>query len=537
MRARSRSEKGQALPLLIVALGLFLLGGMGLAIDGAQLYAQGQLAQSAADAAATAAALSIFQGVNVSGSATFFSTASAFTCTTSDAKLPCQYARFNGFGGTSKDTVTVDFPVCSGCGYDTTLSSSDTPNQIRVTITRNVSNTFIRMIGGSLVTPIKAVGVAAIVSVESPTPIIITDPWNENTLSMNGTTNITICGGPSRSIQINSKDPAAYTGSGTIDLRKAGTKDSGACDNGKGADFGVFGGESSNPGAVKLGVGNYISPASPIDDPLRDVGAPGTATGTPSTVGAIPVQTNTNGVTIHSPTDGCTFSNCTEYSPGIYAGGLQATGNNVIFKPGLYYMQGGGFILKNAVGGGGAANAYNAMCVGCTPDPNTGTGMVIYDTGSTSKPTTTGGFDINTGVQVLLRGATLTTTNTSGDTVPAAPYYGILFWEDRAADAHSGSGPTKNGNAHSLGQGNGCFTLIGTIYITNTRAAMLADSTHRHHQVVQYNGTPCSTTVQQGDIIVGQLQLVGTTNLTMNLVPYGFTTIRQVALVGGGPHP
>ena len=220
--AKSRREKGQALPLLVLALGLLLLGGLGLAIDGANLYAEGQMAQVAADAAATAGAMSIFQGVDIAGKPTYFSTAAAgFTCSTTDAKLPCQYARLNGFGGTTSDTVTVDFPVCNAatpCGYQSTLSTSDSPNQIRVTITRSVDNSFIRMIGGPLATPIKATSIAAIVTVQSPTPILITDPTNSNTLSMNGATSITICGGPTRSIQVNSSSASAYGGGGTIDL-------------------------------------------------------------------------------------------------------------------------------------------------------------------------------------------------------------------------------------------------------------------------------------------------------------------------------
>jgi Flp pilus assembly protein TadG len=517
----SRSKKGQAIPLLVLALGLLLLGGLGLAIDGAQLYAQSQLAQVAADAAATAGIMSMFQGVNVTGSATYFSTAAAFTCGTSDAKLPCQYARLNGFGASTNDTVTVDFPICSvavPCGYETALSTADSPNQIRVTITRSVKNSFIRMLGGALATPVKVTSVAAMVSVETPTPILITDPKNSNTLSMNGTTSITICGGPSRSIEVNSSSASAYQGGGTIDLTHAGAADPGNCTTGTGADFGVFGGAYKNPGAVSLGsTGHYLSKASPIDDPLASVAAP-----------AVPI---TNGTKSHigTGTHGCTASGgCTEYTPGLYTtatGGLTPGNDTVIFQPGLYYVQGGGVDFKQTVGGG--AN-YNAMCVGCLADPDTGNGMVIYDTGpagSTTGHNNSGGFNIGTKAYLALQGATNTTTNPLGQVVPAAPYYGILFWEDRTADTHS----------HTFGQGNGCFSLVGTIYITNYKSIMLADSTHL--QSVAYNGTPCSTTIQQGDIIVGQLSLVGNTAITMNLVPYGFTTIRQVALVGGGPRP
>jgi hypothetical protein len=215
------------------------------------------------------------------------------------------------------------------------------------------------------------------------------------------------------------------------------------------------------------------------------------------------------------------------YTPGLYAGGINVNSSlyPVIFQPGLYYIQGGGFTLKNVFGGRGAPD-FSAMCAGCSPDPNTGMGMVVYDTGPAGSSTgnnPTGGFDIDTNVNVTLTGATVTTTNSQGQAVPAAPYYGILFWEDRTANAHTGN------QAHTLGQGNGCFTLIGTIYATNTLNIM--QNTPANYQEVDYNGNPCSTTVQQGDIIVSSLQIVGSTAIKMNLVPYGFLTIRQVALV------
>src|SRR6266540_3214008 len=94
--ARSRkNEKGQATLILVLALGLVLVGGMGLAIDGANLYHQQQMAQVAADAAATAAAMSIFRGnyVHSPAEVTDFPVNTSFTCTTTDTRLPCQFAR------------------------------------------------------------------------------------------------------------------------------------------------------------------------------------------------------------------------------------------------------------------------------------------------------------------------------------------------------------------------------------------------------------------------------------------------------------
>ena len=72
------------LPLLLAGLA-FLIGALGLAIDGAQLYGHRQMAQAAADAAAQAGILSIFDGTNV-GTNAFGSAAP--TCSTADPTTP-----------------------------------------------------------------------------------------------------------------------------------------------------------------------------------------------------------------------------------------------------------------------------------------------------------------------------------------------------------------------------------------------------------------------------------------------------------------
>ena len=89
-------------------MSIFLLGALGFAIDGSQLYAHRQMAQAAADAAAQGGILSIFRGTNATASTPFGtgSPATPFTCTTTDGKTPCAYARLNGFGGTTDDTVS-----------------------------------------------------------------------------------------------------------------------------------------------------------------------------------------------------------------------------------------------------------------------------------------------------------------------------------------------------------------------------------------------------------------------------------------------
>ena len=238
-----RRERGQAILLVVVAMGIFLIGALGLAIDVGQMYGHEQMAQVAADAAAQAGILSIFNGTNVGSNA--FGSAS-HTCTTTDAITPCVHARKDGFGSTAADVVFVDFPSAATVGLDPAgLSTDDPVNIIRVTITRSVTSGLIRLVGGASASPVKAIGVAAILMVDSPTPIVVTHPTMAHSLSTNGTTLIYICGGPSKSIQVNSNSPDAYSSpkaGGLIDLTHAGPLDTGNCTSGTGADFGVLGG-------------------------------------------------------------------------------------------------------------------------------------------------------------------------------------------------------------------------------------------------------------------------------------------------------
>jgi hypothetical protein len=98
-----------------------------------------------------------------------------------------------------------------------------------------------------------------------------------NSLSTNGTTNIIICGGPSKSIQVNSSSASAYASpkaGGLIDLSHAGPADPGNCTTGTGADFGTFGGAAANPGSVSLGsTGHYVPTSSPVQDPFATPGS------------------------------------------------------------------------------------------------------------------------------------------------------------------------------------------------------------------------------------------------------------------------
>jgi Putative Flp pilus-assembly TadE/G-like len=490
-----KDEEGQAIVIVAVAMSIFLIGAAGLVIDGANLYSQRQMAQTAADAAAESGMMSIFDGTNGTGAAAF-STGSTITCTTADAETPCVYARQNGFGGSASDTVTIDFPdksTVSGVSFATTYPTV----LIRATVQRNVSTTLMRFVGAGSTTTVSATAMAAIVSVTAPVPILVVHPTKSGSLHTNGGVDVSITGGPSRSIEVNSNSTTAVTtaGSGTIDLSLAGP-------SGNGADFGVWGGPSSAPFTFVPGTlpGRYLPRASWMQDPLAAVAAP-------------PVPTNTGPMGTHvalaNGVSGCPASpkkGCQLYYPGLYTAGIDGKNSTPVFVPGIYYIQSNAGIAC-------ASNCDMVMATGFTDTGanTTGTGwtgnVLFYNTGSTSKPTTTGPINLGSNGSVNLVGSPNSST-----------YKGILFFQDRAADAQT----------HSLG-GGGAMTLVGTIYLTNTRSTILGSSTH--FQELDLQGNPGSATNIDGEIIVDVLGLGGNAGITMSLSSTPTLIISEVAMI------
>jgi hypothetical protein len=406
----------------------------------------------------------------------------------------------NGFNQAT-DTVTVDFPGAAAVGVPTgALSASDPVNLLRVTVSRRVNTTLMALLGPRSST-VSAAGTTGLVTTVSQVPLLITHPTLADALSMNGTTNITITGGPQRSIQVNSNNASAYSGGGAVDL-------SGGGPNGTGSDFGVFGGATTKPASVSLGsTGHYMSPSSPIQDPLAGVPAPAlpaattTPTGQACTVLGHCADCPGSGLVGH-------VASCIEFVPGAYPKIDLKNTPSAIFDPGVYYIQGGGFTIKHSTA---------AMCTSCAADPTTKNGLVMYDAGATAGSTATGGFSIDTQGELGFLGAGVTAATPTA--APAAPYYGIMFFEQRNADAQS----------HSLGQGNSCFSFVGIIYITNTLAIMQANA--NHYQSVGMNGGPCAGLNNVGGFILNSLSIVGNTTINMSLFPSAFINVRQLALV------
>ncbi len=469
---RRGRERGQAILLLVIGLSLFLIGAVGLAIDGGQMYAHRQMAQTAADAAAEAGIMSIFGRTNATSPSPFATGTppSPFTCATTDGRTPCVYARRNGFGATAGDAVTVDFPT-SVPGVP--LSTDPVP-AIRVSVSRTLNTGLIRFVGPSTAS-VSAIGVAGIVFQITQVPLLITHPHLPSVLQ-NGAATVQVCGGPSVSVQVNSDSPFAVNLSKDFDLSHAGPADNGDCTTGTGGDFAVTGGPVNPPSGLRLGTtGHYNQPSTPLEDPYRDIPAP-----------AVPPAGDKH--TYSGP--GCPVLECMLYSPGLYTTGIRVKNETALFKPGLYYIANGGFIND--------ANGDMRMAVGFGADPMTGSGMVVYNTG-------VGIFDLGANSTANLVGS----DNTSF-------YRGILFFQDRNAIAQ----------VHSLG-GGGAIVLTGSLYITNWLSVM--ENQQSQYQTLELRG---NAGIQiNGFIVVGALNMTGTSYVKFNLAGGPLLTTRRAALV------
>jgi hypothetical protein len=363
---------------------------------------------------------------------------------------------------------------------------------------------------------------AGIVDVVAPVPILVTHPTLDGSLSMNGTPNITICGGPSRSIQVNSGSATANASVGntsTIDLSHAGPLDiHGDCTTGTGADFGYWGGPSSPPFTFNGGTlpGKYLH-ASPIQDPLAGVPAPPVPAFTPG-----PPATPAAGVGLCPASAGP--HGCTILTPGLYAAGITLTNTTALMQPGIYYMQGsGGFTCKSNCNLGMVPAGDPLLVVDTSSTTGTGTGwngtvagggVLIYNSG-------TGQIDIGSNGNVDLIGSPVIPNSPT-----ATDYKNILFFEDHTAAANTSNQHPKN--PHKMG-GGGNLSLKGTIYLTNTLPTMQGNADT--YQELDLQGNPGSTTKIQGEIIVGALSLGGNGGITMNLNSSSTLLVRQVALV------
>jgi hypothetical protein len=342
LNANLSPKSGQAVVLVVAAAGIFMLGALGLAIDGAQMYAHRQMAQAAADAAAQAAMMSILRGTN-STSAHPFSTAASFTCSVPPAALdlrtPCVYAQLNGFG-TAADTVTVSFPATI---TGVTLALVTTP-AVTVTVSRVVNTDLMRFVGPSTAT-VNTKASAGIFASVPPTCVYVLDPSSPSAFTASNGASVSMnCG-----IVVNDSSASAVSITGGASVSSTA--------------FSVEGGYTINNGGSASPT--PVSGASVTQDPFASLTGPAAGS-----------CTDTN----YNPGWGHWTLN-----PGTYCGGITINnGATAVFNPGTYIINGGGINF-----GGGATI--------------TGSGVMFYLTGTNANY---GSVTINNGVNVTLSAET-----------------------------------------------------------------------------------------------------------------------------------
>jgi Flp pilus assembly protein TadG len=336
---------GQAIILLVVAMGIFMMGALGLAIDGGQMYAQRQMAQAAADAGAQAGILSIMKGTNATSSYPFGTGATPIAssvCTTTDGRTPCVYARFNGFGGTAADTVTLSFPsTVSGV----TLSSASVP-ALTVTVQRTIKTGLIRFLGAPASSSIMAKATTGLVGAVSPDCIYVLDPSAKNAFQATGSANVTVSG---CAIAVNSTNSDALTLAGAASVSASAIN--------------VTGGDVLGPSTTSTPA--PVTGKTPVADPFASL--PALAAGA------------------------CAYTNYSKgagtwtLDPGVYCGGISLHNSAVAtLNPGTYIIDGGGVAFS------GAAIA-------------TGNGVMFYLTGTNA---TYGSLTIGNSANVTLSALT-----------------------------------------------------------------------------------------------------------------------------------
>jgi hypothetical protein len=308
---QTNARRGQV--LAFVCIGVFaLVGVLAITFDGGVLMQERRRVQTAAEAAAWAGAVDLFehyikyQGVDVENTAELSAKATA---------------KANGYDDADADVdVTVNIPPLSG-------PYAGKNGYIEVILTHDVRRGFSSIFGtGKLPVQARAVARGAYPAVSDA--ILILNTTKPSALTVSGNGNVGVVGAP---IQVNSSDAdaAVSTGGGAVVADPTNIV----------GGYSVSGSGPGFTGTINTGV-------RPTPDPLRYLPVPD-----PSSM----VVRSTTKLQRSAATT-------VTLQPGVYQGGISITGlANVILEPGVYYIDGGGFSFNgqgNLTGNG--VMIYNA---------------------------------------------------------------------------------------------------------------------------------------------------------------------------------
>lgn len=549
-RLPANDERGQAAVFLVLALGIFLIGGVGFVVDGANLWFHRQTAQTAADAACSAGAidmLSVAAGANIPNtpwrtSAVSYAGFNGYTSGTLSISFPSTFS-----GILSSTNCVAPTPVCAA---DEVVTETTPPLYMQVQVNDSVPTTFMRLVGAAPSVSVPGRSVCGLSNVLSAVPILVLNPNApqaplSSALTADGGAIVSVFSGPQKSIQINSADPTDSIGQSTADLSSASI-DLTQANGSNGGDFSVASRESkatANADGVNFGAnGQWIDASGVMSDPFAIVSAPSPPNGDCSTGGGCVVY---GAKTPDCPDaiDGCDIYSAGYYSRGIAVQrGFDANGQPngaatglALFSPGLYYLAGdlsGGSesCLRSATDGGdgsGGTMFYFADRATINVGPASGTlkrprtsgtkfncqmAMVSLPTaecsgGNLNLPSSATNFTGN----VLMAPC----TGLYGDPAGDDKARGMLFFQER--DAQPANTPTWNPA--------GSFGLIGNIYIhhcgsATTGSGASCDSSAFNDTFYLGNLGGSGSAYVAGAIVVDQLHL-GSTDvpITVGLNP------------------
>ena len=597
---RKGVESGQTVAMVLFMLGIFLLGTIAFSIDYANAYFHRQSAQDAADAACTAGIMNLLtnasEGLSTGGmpcgTCEQGSTPNplpanySFLCSANSTAAPCIYAARNGYSANGLTAnrpsieVKVTFPsACASCPTAPPTSLAPYP-YLQVNVTDRIPTWFAGMVTGGGTMDVGAKAMCELTQTTAPVPIIVLNPSCEQSFDVSGSATVSIVGGPTRSVQVNSSNPTCSaatqsgngcSGSGHIDLSHAGP-------GFNGADFGVVGTPTSAPTNFNGGSAGSWTKAGVIADPFALVQAPGvpTTAGTSSSVAYDPTCANPGGCTGNGCPD---HAGCTEYLPGVYTSPIIVKGVTAIFAPGVYYITG---TNKDNCGSSSKCDSNpSGQCrYGLDVDSNGvvrpaydattgyGSGVMMYFSGASgagsygsvffggnagnpggrtidsfvntnfSCPTGTAP-DSHLGVPGLVDGNILLgqctgagtwvgATTTTGQVDTTGTVRGLIFFQDRK-NADTNGQPSM--------QGGGGLVLSGNLYFHNCHAADSTGTppcdlpTTGYNAFLQLQGTPGAGTYVLGNITTDSFVLSGNGGVGMALNPNSIYNILKASLV------
>ena len=399
MMSRTRrcpSREGTVTVVVAVSM-IAILSIVALSLDGGMMLDKRRQIQTASDAAALAGTDDLY-------ARWYTNTTSGLDNTSGTAQTAAQKAtKANGFeNGVNGCVVTVNIPPLSGPFTGKT-------GHIEVIISYPQKRFFSRIFGTEDV-PIGARAVARGLRTSIKQAILVLDPTGSSAFNAGGNGNVYVTGSP---IHVNSTSSSAMIA------------------NGGGSSGAVVANEfdvGGIPGWTTTGGGSFTGPivsnSPPIPDPLVNLPAPDPSTMITQRTNKLVKAGNSN-ITLN---------------PGVYIGGIAATGGNITLNPGIYYMQGGGFSV------GGQASV-------------SGTGVMIYNA------------PLSTSDKISIAGSGVVnlTAPTTG------PYQGILLFQDRTSTVQmevSGSGGSSMSGlfyaaaANLKVTGNGGADVLGSQYIS-----------------------------------------------------------------------